>query len=178
MTCIIGLEHEGNVYIGADSAAVEGWTVRQIGLHKVFRRGDFLIGYTTSFRMGQILQHHLAARAQKASEEDGAYMVCAFVEAVRECLREKAYTTVKDSREKGGCFLAGYSGKLYRVDGSFQVGHFRDGFDAVGSGAEFALGAMEALGCSMLPRKRIKRALRIAMHFSGSVRGPFKVMKL
>lgn len=178
MTCIIGLEHEGNVYIGADSSAVEGWTVRQTVLSKVFQRGDFLIGYTSSFRMGQILQHHLIVRAQEEGEADDAYMVCAFVEAVRKYLREKAYTKIEDSREQGGIFLAGYNGRLYRINSDFQVGCVRDGLDAVGSGAEFALGAVKALGRSLPPRKRIKRALRVAAYFSGSVCGPFKVLKL
>ena len=59
MTCIIGLVADGRVYLGGDSAAVHGWTRRRTRLRKVFRKGPFLVGYTTSFRMGQLLEHQL-----------------------------------------------------------------------------------------------------------------------
>lgn len=55
MTCVVGLVDKGTVYIGVDSAAVQGWTRRKSRVAKVFHRGPFLIGYTTSFRMGQLL---------------------------------------------------------------------------------------------------------------------------
>lgn len=60
MTRVVGLVRQGRVYMGVDSAAVQGWTRRASQVSKVFRRGPFLIGYTTSFRMGQFLEHHLA----------------------------------------------------------------------------------------------------------------------
>ena len=59
MTCVIGLEHKGEVYIGADSAATSGWAVSATRLPKVFLVNEFLIGYAGSFRMGQLLQHKL-----------------------------------------------------------------------------------------------------------------------
>ena len=65
MTCIIGLAENDRVYIGADSASAEGWTVRATGLSKVFRAGEFVIGYTDSFRMGQILEYHLEVRERE-----------------------------------------------------------------------------------------------------------------
>jgi len=75
MTCIVGIAQEGKVWIGADSAAVSGQDIRATALRKVFRRGQFLIGYTSSFRMGQLPQFHLflcAAQEQEAEAEQGA----------------------------------------------------------------------------------------------------------
>lgn len=51
MTCIVGLEHNGRVYIGADSAGVSGWDLTVRADKKVFRNGSFLFGFTDSFRM-------------------------------------------------------------------------------------------------------------------------------
>ena len=59
MTCIVGLVDDGKVYMGGDAASVDGYIVRTSALSKVFRNGPFLIGYSTSWRMGQILQYHL-----------------------------------------------------------------------------------------------------------------------
>ena len=89
MTCIVGLVQKGTVYIGADSASVSGWTSRVTRLPKVFRRGPFLIGYTTSFRMGQLLEHALAVPPQGDESDDMRFMVTTFVESVRALLKER-----------------------------------------------------------------------------------------
>jgi ATP-dependent protease HslVU (ClpYQ) peptidase subunit len=175
MTCIVGLEDNGEVYVGADSAAADGWEVRQTRQPKVFRRGEFIIGYTTSFRMGQILQHHLEVRLQKQDEPDDAFMVCAFIEAVRDCLKKHGFAKVENNVEEGGAFIVGYHGSVYEVNGDFQVNSMADGFSALGCGGPYALGVMEALK-HLGPRERIMEALRIAAHFSGGVCGPFSVI--
>lgn len=59
MTCIIGLENKGKVYMGADSASSNGYSINVSGNPKLFRSGPFLIGFTSSWRMGQLLQHQL-----------------------------------------------------------------------------------------------------------------------
>ncbi len=177
MTCIVGLEHNGDVYVGADSAAVSGWKVRQTRLPKVFRNGSFLIGYTTSFRMGQILQHHLKVRPQKQGEDNASYMVHVFVEAVRECLRDKGFSKVENNREEGGLFLVGYNGTLYDVGNDFQVNSNADGLAAIGGGGDYALGALRVLE-HLPPEQRLRQALEAADYFSGDVCGPFTVIKL
>ena len=56
MTCIVGLEHKGKVYIGGDSAGVAGYSLSVRADQKVFINGNFIFGFTSSFRMGQILR--------------------------------------------------------------------------------------------------------------------------
>ena len=53
MTAIAGLVHDGKVYIGGDSAGVAGMDLHLRSDPKVFTVGEFVIGYTTSFRMGR-----------------------------------------------------------------------------------------------------------------------------
>ena len=176
MTCIVGIAHKGKVYIGADSAAVQGWTRRQTELVKVFRRGPFLMGYTTSFRMGQLLEHQLPLPEQKGAD-DLAFLVQEFVEAVRDVFKRHGYAKVESNNESAGQFLLGYRGKLYSIDSDYQVGLMADGFDAVGSGAEYALGALK-VSERMQPTRRIKRALEVAAHFNMAVAPPFVVKTL
>ncbi len=142
---------------------------------KVFLVGRFLIGCTGGFRLNQVLQHHLAVVPQ-GDEPDEAYMVQTFAESVRVCLKVYGVSEVSNNVESGGIFLVGYHGRLYLVDSDFQVNEMQDGFDACGCGAPWALGAMAAL-VDLPPRERIERALQIAEHFSGGVRGPFTILE-
>jgi ATP-dependent protease HslVU (ClpYQ) peptidase subunit len=177
MTCIVGLVHKGTVYIGGDSASVSGWTSRVTRLPKVFKRGPFLIGYTTSFRMGQLLEHTLAVPPQGDESDDMRFMVTSFVESVRALLKERGVAKIEANTESGGQFLVGFRGRLYSVQSDFQVNEMADGFDAVGSGAEYALGAMAAMP-KVAPVTRIKRALAISAHFNMGVSPPFTVKSL
>lgn len=174
MTCIVGIAEHDQVYIGADSASVYGWTVRVTKLAKVFRLDKLIIGYTTSFRMGQILQHHLAVASQE-DESDSRYMVVTFAEAVRSCLKEYGFASVDNNQEQGGTFLVGYKGHLYCMVGDYQVNETADGIDACGCGQAYALGAMRALG-NISPEDRIRQSLEIAAYFSGGVISPFYVL--
>lgn len=178
MTCIVGVVQKGTVYIGGDSASVSGWTSRVTRLPKVFRRGPFLIGYTTSFRMGQLLEHSLNVPAQGPKERDDMrFMVTVFAEHVRQLLKERGVAKIESNAESGGQFLVGYRGRLYSVQQDFQVNEMADGFDAVGSGAEYALGALAALR-GQPPVQRLKRALAISAHFNMGVSPPFFVKSL
>ena len=144
-------------------------------LRKVFRVGEFLIAYTSSFRMGQILQYHLEVRHQQDGETDERYMVVAFVEAVRKCLKEQGYSRIESNQEQGGCFLVGYRGRLYSVYGDFQINSSITGVAAFGAGQEYALGAMSALESYLPPLDRIQKALQISAQLSCAVFEPFYV---
>ncbi len=176
MTCIVAIEHEGNVYIGGDSAAAGGWDINEIAFKKVFRNGDFLIGYTTSFRMGQLLEYELSVPKQD-EVDDMRYMVTKFVPAVRELFKNAGFTKTENNREEGGLFLVGYKGKVYRVDDNFQVIQYQGGEYAVGCGYAYALGSLETNKFNS-PESRILKALEISAFFSNGVRGPFYVVKL
>lgn len=181
MTCIVGLVEKNHVLIGADSSSVAGWTVRQTALQKVFRNGPFVIGYTTSFRMGQILQYEVGFPEAKIYDE--AYMVTKFIPAVQEKLKDLGYTQIINNRQEGGSFLVGVAGQLFDVADDFQVNHYRDGMAAVGIGAEYAMGALGACRGIDPPDKKIPArdavslALRVAAYYSGAVKEPFTILE-
>ena len=176
LTCIVGLAQDGKVWIGGDSVSASGWQVRSMRHSKVFRVQEFLIGYTSSFRMGQILEHHLSVPAQDG-QCDVKYLVTQFIPSVRDCFKEHWFDKIKDEDAKGGEFLLGYHGHLYHVDCDFQVAEYEDGFDACGCGEAYALAAMKALE-TLQPKDRVLRALEIAGHFSGGVSEPFFILSV
>ncbi len=176
MTCIVGLVEDGKVYIGGDSAGVGGLCLTVRADPKVFKVGEALIGYTSSFRMGQILRYKL--KLPKVNGDDlYRYMVTDFVDEVRTVLKENGYSTVKDNVEIGGTFLVGLRGRLFNVCSDYQVGENRLPFDAVGCGQDPALGSLfSTQQVDMTPKQRIRLALESAEAFSAGVRGPFVII--
>lgn len=176
MTCIVAVEYRGKVHMGGDAAGSNGQTIAIMTEPKVFRRGRFVIGYTTSFRMGQLLQHTLKAPPLSAEWADNlpGFMVTKFIPAVRKCLSDGGYLKRSDEVIKGGTFLVGVKGELYVVESDMQVGRVADGYYAVGSGSELALGSMHTTRLDDLtPQARLLAALSAAEHHATGVAGPF-----
>lgn len=188
MTCIVGIEHDSKVYIGADAAGSNGYGIEIRVEPKVFRRGDFVIGYTTSFRMGNLLQHVLKAPTWEVADDQDSvhsFMVRRFIPAVRECLADGGWLASKDERKSGGVFLVGFRGELYGVGSDLQVGRSADGYMACGSGEDLALGSLHTtmpkagfehrFDTEETIRDRITSALLAAEHHACGVAGPFTI---
>lgn len=176
MTCIVALEHQGKVYMGGDSAACEGWNICETSRPKVFYLGNMVIGYTSSFRMGQLLQYNLSApKREHSNNDDMRYLVAQFIPAVRDCLKVGGYTKIENNQEEGGIFLLGWYGKIYKITGDFQVLNTVGKFTAIGCAEHYAMGALAAMNVAG-PEKAILRALEIAGTFSNGVRGPYYVL--
>ncbi|HUV74811.1 MAG TPA: hypothetical protein VMW79_10915 [Anaerolineae bacterium] len=176
MTCIVGLAENNTVYMGADSGSGSSgdWDMRISAVPKLFRSGPFLIGYTSSWRMGQILQHHLHMEElvlPVSGSDVQEFMVCTFIEKVREALKTFAYATKEHNEETGGQFLVGCFGHLFHIESDYQVNEAADGMDACGCAEKFALGALWSSRAEK-PRERIAKALDAAAYFSGGVRPP------
>lgn len=180
MTCIIGLETEDGVWIGADSAGTDGYGSQTLRADtKVFRNGPMIFGFCGSFRMGQLLRYQFDVPRHEEGMSDYEYMVKVFIEEARTVLKAGGFTWVERNTETGGDFLVAYNDKLYEVEEDFQVGMSSRPYVCIGSGGDYASGAMAALADSDLPEpKRIKKALKIASDHDAFVAPPFKVIKL
>ncbi len=181
MTCIVGYVEDGTIYMGADSAGVGGLTLDIRADEKVFRNGEFLMGFTSSYRMGQLLCYKFTPPVHPPKMSVEKYMVSEFVEAVRKCLADGGYQTKKDEVTTGGCFLVGYRGRIFEIWDNYQVAWQRVPFNSVGCAQDIAKGALQAMCKVNRPvtaRSRVVAALQIAEQFSAGVRGPFKVLKL
>jgi ATP-dependent protease HslVU (ClpYQ) peptidase subunit len=182
LTCIIGVVHEDKVYMGGDSAGVGGYALIIRADEKVFQNGPFLMGFTTSFRMGQLLWYSLSAPAHPFDGngqpiDTYKYMVTIFINAVRQCLKDGGYASTEKGQEFGGTFLVGYKGKLFMIQDNYQVAESVDNFQSVGCGDEIARGAL-CVTPDLPPEQRIKLALEAAERYSAGVRGPFLIKEL
>lgn len=179
MTCIVGVTtRDGGVVMGGDSAGVSNYHLTVRGDPKVFARGDVVIGYTTSFRMGQLLKDktddRVLSRARRPIE---------IVDHVREVLRAGGWLEKEKEREASGVFMVGWRGRILKFHADLQYGWRREWFDATGCGEPYALGYLRAMteGWRSKPtvskaRDLVRRTLRCAEHFSAGVCGPFKIV--
>lgn len=175
MTCIVGIVSDGKVMIGGDRAGVGGYdlTVRQD--RKVFKNGAFVMGFTTSFRMGQVLAYAFTPPVRHPNTDVMKFMVTDFIDAVRAAFKTAGYATKKEEAEAGGSFLVGYAGRLFHIHDDYQVGESTHGFDACGCGESYALGSLITTRFTGKddPKERLITALNAAEAFSAGVRGPF-----
>lgn len=177
MTCIVGFVEGDSVYIGGDSAGVAGFDLTVRADRKVFRNGPMLFGFTTSFRMGQLLRYALKVPDHDPRTDVDQYMVTKFIDAVRECLKTHGWASKEKESEQGGTFLVGYRGQLFVIHSDYQVARPMDGFAAVGCGDSIALGALSATA-HLTGVERIETALRAAERHSAGVRSPFTIEAL
>jgi ATP-dependent protease HslVU (ClpYQ) peptidase subunit len=189
MTCIVGYLEESvcegktsiSVWMGADSAGVGGWDHVSRKDKKVFFNGEFLIGFTTSFRMGQLLQYKFIPPEIPEGMDLFEYMVSLFVEEWRVVSRNAGFTERVNEKESSGQFLVAARGRLFCIYSDFQVEESNANHNTAGCGYAYAAGAIEAFnetGKIMDGEEVVLKALEIAERCSAGVRGPFNVERL
>lgn len=200
MTCIVGVEWAGEggrgVVMAADSLGAAGHFATEMSTPKLFRlsqrvaedgesqQQEMLIGYTSSYRMGQLLRWELDLPFHPAGMPDEEWLVTRFLSAVRSTLEEGGWLRKKDERERSGFFLVGYRGRLYHVERELQVMRSADGYQATGSGQHVAAGAIGALTFDAPVESRLRAhgivelALTVAERHTTSVRRPWRTEEL
>ncbi len=177
MTCILGYAQDGKVYVGGDSAGVSGWNMTVQKQPKVFVRGDIAMGYTSSFRMGQLLQYKLVIPEHSESKSDIEYLCTDFIDAVIACFKDHGFNSTNKEQIEGGQFIVGYRGTVYFVDSEYQVLEAADPFQGCGCGASIAEGAIAALPNGD-PIEKVRKALEITERLNAGVRGPFTIVEV
>lgn len=190
MTVIAAIrDANGDVYMAADSAGTSGWSQQCRVDKKIKRVGNMLIGFTSSYRMGQLLHYKLTPPEHPKDMHVDVYIRTLFVDTVRELFVNNGYAYIDNNREEGGIFLVAYQGHIFRIDSDYQVGEHVEGFDAVGSGEDLAIGALYATGikpakacpkrvCGHSMRERVELAVQCAIKFNAGCNGEIQIEKL
>lgn len=173
MTAIVGLVDHGHVYLAGDSAGVAGLVLTVRADAKVFRNGPYVMGFSGSFRMGQLLRYSLTP-PEPVVEDLDRFMVTTFINSVRDCLKAGGFARKDSEVESAGFFLVGVHGRLFEIESDYQVGESVDPYLAIGCGLDLARGALHATEhLGLAPHQRLTMALQAAERYSGGVCGPY-----
>ncbi|MGV2988432.1 hypothetical protein ACE1OE_12365 [Vibrio sp. E150_011] len=147
MTCIVAVVNDdGDMFMGSDSLSSGEKKCRVVTNRKVFKSGEFLIGYTTSWRMGQLLEFSFNIPPLDPETQDiMAYMVNKFVPAVIDLFIKGNFGNQEHTVKVGGSFLVIVRSIIFEIQDDFSVLQIHSNYASVGSGAEVAMGALAAL---------------------------------
>ena len=188
MTCIVALSVGNKVYLGGDSAASDekSGLVLQVTDPKVFKVGQFGIGFIDSFRMGQILQYNWTPpkyTPTKGNKNLDKFMRTKFVESIKEVYQEHGYGKFGQNTEdgdEGGIIIIAVqnTGRIFTMDVDYHVSELSTSYYAEGSGQQVALGSLASTSAIKTPRKRVRMALESSAKFIMSVKPPFTIIEV
>lgn len=141
MTCIVAATDGTNVYMAGDLMGSNGFTANIYSKSKVFINSGFVFGYTTSFRMGQLLEYHWSAPSRTEGKSDDEYLYTDVVDSFIDLFKDNDYGHKKQHELETGEFIFGYKGRLFIHQGNHSILEVEK-FACVGSGQYHAEAAM------------------------------------
>jgi ATP-dependent protease HslVU (ClpYQ) peptidase subunit len=180
MTCIVAISDKNKIWMGGDSAASKNDEIITRENKKVFKNGNFIIGFSGSFRVGQILQYGFNPPKQEKNQDDMEYMVIDFIDSLRSTLQFKGLLFQEREGDAHDCeFIVGYKNTFYLIESDFQISKPIGNYIACGSGAHYAMGALHALkDIDLEPKIKIEKALNASAEYCTMVRGPYEIISL
>lgn len=187
MTCIIAKINKKEKYItmGGDMLASSKVTKSIPNNEKVFvprTNNKFIVGVAGSYRVMQLLQYNTELFPPDDIIEkfyngivDMEFMVREFVKNLKKLIEKDNNENVIIS------ILIGYEDKLFKIQSDYGVLEISNGYDAIGSGARTALGAMYILNNTQIDlieddNYQIKISLEAASTYNTTVGAPFTIL--
>lgn len=146
MTCIIATIHDSKVHMIGDCMGSDGF-IKNIYTKnpKVFPVGDFIIGYTTSFRMGQLLQYSWTPPIRRDDcIDDDKYLYKDVIDSIKKCFEDGGFGNKEKQEFEAGNFLVGWHGRLFEMQPNMSLMEVEE-FASVGCGSYHAIAALKTL---------------------------------
>lgn len=165
MTVIVGIPHDGRVYLGADSQVTSGYLTEHYHEGKLWSHGAMVFGLTGSPREQQLLQYATAVPELPQPDQLHSWLCTTFVNVIREARKAAGYDERKNDQanvEYGPHAMIGVHGRLFVVMCDYAVLEHPHG-TAIGSGATAARGSLHTSAQYIIGvRQRIDLALQAA----------------
>jgi ATP-dependent protease HslVU (ClpYQ) peptidase subunit len=160
MTTIAAFQGPSWAVIGFDSRVTEGSRVITLpdNAGKVFESGPYLLGAAGDMRAVNLLAHTFKPPVPAANEVGSKldrFMSTKFVPALKACFDEAQYG---EKGSQDSTVLAVIRGKVYEIGTNYEWCHEQEGLYSMGSGSDYALGAMYAM------RDGRKKSITTARH--------------
>ena len=185
MTTILAVQGENFCAIGSDSQWTDDYgRVGKMLQPKVITLGKYFIGVAGDTRGANIIQHVFAA-PQLPPKLTGTkltkFMVSQFVPAYRSCLEEHGLGLPQyesNPAESSVETLVCANGVIYQIDGDYGTETDGNALYAIGSGAHYGLGAMQAYtnGKKVMVssvKQLLLKSLTISAKFDSGSSSPF-----
>lgn len=195
MTTVVAIQGDGFVVMGTDSrlSAIDtsGFVSRihtmNSNVSKILQVSGMLIGVAGDVRAINLVAHalqvpqmSLTLRGKKLDE----YVTNKFIPALRNCFDANGYSTPqKESSEhiaeQGSEILLAVNGVIYQIDTDYAWSNDASGLYAIGTGEQYAAGALAALiknKATTIPiaKKHCLNALAIAAKFDPHTGYPYQ----
>lgn len=148
MTTIIGLQAKDSCLLVADSRVTDdsGRTYHHPNMTKISKRGKFLVAGAGLTQPCDIVQHSWRPPTPSPNAYKDLYhfMIADVVPSIRTALAVGGYVPDKESEEPDFIFLIAIKGVIFEIDETLSVLMRDDGIYGIGSGAPYAIGALQA----------------------------------
>lgn len=182
MTVVVGIRGKNGVLLAGDSQASTAYTNRKYKDAKTYQLSDVVaLAYCGSGRLGQILTFHLDTLEDPPLGMDESYWaVRLFVPHLRDVCEAHGHLHIRHNVEHLGesAFLLAVRRRLFAIEADFSVNEHVLPYEALGSGAETAMGSLHAslAGKSTPTPARMeavaRKAIAAAAAFTNYVGGP------
>lgn len=177
MTTIIGVQYEDSCVIASDSrVAANGKVYTHPEMVKAVERGSYIIGGAGDYRALQVVLHGWSPPLVTAKAKTNLYefVINKVAPSLKTTLSEAGIDLNKGSNSDDEKLelevILGINGNLFEIDSDFAVAMNDNNFYGIGSGGDFALGALHA-GASVID------AMRIAAINNNGTSAPFHILE-
>ena len=185
MTTILAIQGDGWASIGSDSQWTDEYgRIGKMSQSKVIPVGRYLIGVAGDTRGANIIQHMFTPPAlpiKLGGNKLTKFVVSQFVPALRECLELGGAGRPQYDSEpavSANEILVCANGSIYQIDTDYGTEIDDNGLYAIGSGAHYGLGALQALvGNKKVPntvaKQMLLKAITVSAKFDSGTGAPF-----
>lgn len=170
MTTIVAVQRKGDVEFAADSQMTYGNLKSPDSFRKVFANGPVVFGFAGSVRAANVLRFmDVPALPKKRLNRNDLerWVVTDLVPAMQDALETGNAMEIHNNEvDSYSRVLVSVQGSVYEIGSNFSVTRESSGVYSVGSGSDFALGAMAA-GAS--PAEAVKIASKLDSYTGGRI---------
>lgn len=144
MTCIVAIKDNGNIHMAGDLMGSDGFRGKVYDKSKVFIKEGFILGYTSSFRMGQLLEYAWVPPTQGVGQDDDSYIYVDVVNSFKSLFMDNGFGNKDKVEIETGEFIFGWNGRLFLHQSNHSLLE-SDHYVTTGSGCYHAEAAIASL---------------------------------
>lgn len=188
MTCVVAIKGDDGIYIGSDTLAssTESGAARVRSKNsKVFKIGEFTIGFSGSYAIAQAVQFGFKPPSlPKKLESVESFMVGKFIDKFSNFIYNKFDINKIEKEFDDSSFIVVFKNNIFLIEQDFHIEIVNHDYEAIGGASDIAIGALYSAKeieskykIKIHPRDMIKIALDAAKEFNMTVRDPYEIIK-